>query len=353
MPDGPVRFGLFPGTIPGSSADPAPMARELEELGVDALAWGESPMQRRDPYTAMACAAGATTRVLLGTVVTVPGLRHPAVLANQFMSLQELSGGRMFCGIGSGDLSLIQMGERPYRLGEFTEYATAVRRLMAGEELPWNEHPLRLRLEFEAPAPPVWFGADGPRTIRAASRLADGAIVAQVGSADVVRTAVERAATGAAEVGRSPDDFDLWFEVRVIVTERENGAIDLRGLDVYAARGLRYMWRTAGEPSRESVVDALFERKGLRLDPDTADRLWQFNDAWVAADAYRGRANARLMNELGLREFAGRHFFISGPPAVVADGVAELIDAGARNFFIPMLARDSVPALMKVLAAQR
>jgi alkanesulfonate monooxygenase SsuD/methylene tetrahydromethanopterin reductase-like flavin-dependent oxidoreductase (luciferase family) len=325
----------------------------LEELGVDALAWGEAPAQRRDPYTAMACAACATTRVLLGTVVTVPGLRHPAVLANQFMSLQELSGGRMFCGIGSGDLSLIQMGERPYRLREFSEYAVAVRRLMAGEEISWNEHPLRMRLEFEAPAPPVWFAADGPRTIRAASQLADGAIVAQVGSPDVVRTTLERAAAGAAEVGRSLDDFDIWFELRVIVTEREYGAIDIHGLDVYAARGLRYMWRTAGEPSREAIVDALFERKGLRLDPDIADRLWQFSNAWVAADAYRGKANVRLMDELGLREFAGRHFFISGPPAVVADGMAELIDAGARNFFIPMLTRDSVPALMKILAAQR
>jgi len=33
--------------------------------------------------------------------------------------------------------------------------------------------------------------------------------------------------------------------------------------------------------------------------------------------------------------------------------MAELIDAGARNFFIPMLAPDSLPALMKVLATPR
>jgi alkanesulfonate monooxygenase SsuD/methylene tetrahydromethanopterin reductase-like flavin-dependent oxidoreductase (luciferase family) len=59
------------------------------------------------------------------------------------------------------------------------------------------------------------------------------------------------------------------------------------------------------------------------------------------------------MDELGLREFAGRHFYISGPPEVIAEGVAELIDAGARNFFIPMLTHGSVPELMKILAAQR
>ncbi|MGA2757588.1 MAG: LLM class flavin-dependent oxidoreductase [Solirubrobacteraceae bacterium] len=353
MPAGPIRFGFFPGTVPGSGADPAPVARELEELGVDALAWGEWPTQRRDPYTAMARAAFATTSVLLGTVVTVPGLRHPAVLANQFMSLQELSDCRMFCGIGSGDLSLIQLGQRPYRLREFTDYAMAVRRLMAGEEISWDEHPLRMRLEFEGPAPPVWLAADGPRTIRAASQLADGAIVAQVGSPDVVRTTLERAAAGAAEVGRSLADFDIWFELRVIVTEHENGAIDIPGLDVYAARMLGYMWRSAGKPSRETIADAIYERKGLRLDPDIADRVWQFGNGWVDSNAYRGKANVRLMDELGLRDFAGRHFYISGPPAVIADGMAELIDAGARNFFIPMLTGDSVPALMKILAAQR
>jgi alkanesulfonate monooxygenase SsuD/methylene tetrahydromethanopterin reductase-like flavin-dependent oxidoreductase (luciferase family) len=353
MSDGLIRFGFFPGTVPGSGADPAPVARELEELGVDALAWGEWPTVRRDPYTAMARAAFATTNVLLGTVVTAPGLRHPAVLANQFMSLQELSGNRMFCGIGTGDLSLIQLGKRPYRLGEFTEYALAVRRLMAGEEVSWDEHPLRMRLEFDGPAPPVWFAADGPRTIRAASQLADGAIVAQVGSPDVVRTTLARAAAGAAEIGRSLADFDIWFELRVIVTERENGAIDIRGLDVYAARQLRYMWRSAGEPSREAIVNAIYERKGLHLDPDIAERLWQFNNGWVDSNAYRGKANVRLMDELGLREFASRHFYISGPPAVVADGMAELIDAGARNFFLPMLTSDSVPALMEILTALR
>ena len=353
MPAGPIRFGFFPGTVPGSGADPAPVARELEELGVDALAWGEWPTQRRDPYTAMARAAFATTSVLLGTVVTVPGLRHPAVLANQFMSLQELSDCRMFCGIGSGDLSLIQLGKRPYKLREFTEYAIAVRRLMAGEEVSWDEHPLRMRLEFEGPAPPVWLAADGPRTIRAASQLADGAIVAQVGSPDVVRTTIARAAAGAAEIGRSLEDFDIWFEIRVTVTDRENGAIDIHGLDVYAARQLRYMWRSSGEPSRDAIADAIYERKGLRVDPDIADRVWQFNNGWVDSNAYRGKANVRLMDELGLREFAGRHFYISGPPEVIAEGVAELIDAGARNFFIPMLTHGSVPELMKILAAQR
>jgi alkanesulfonate monooxygenase SsuD/methylene tetrahydromethanopterin reductase-like flavin-dependent oxidoreductase (luciferase family) len=224
---------------------------------------------------------------------------------------------------------------------------------MAGEEVSWDEHPLRMRLEFDGPAPPVWFAADGPRTIRAASQLADGAIVAQVGSPDVVRTTLARAAAGAAEIGRSLDDFDVWFELRVIVTERENGAIDIRGLDVYAARQLRYMWRSAGEPSREAIVDAIYERKGLHVDPDIAERLWQFNEGWVDSNAYRGKANVRLMDELGLREFAARHFYISGPPDVVTDGMGQLIDAGARNFFLPMLTSDSVPALMEILTALR
>ena len=67
-----IRFGFFGG--PHNDVEFCKMA---EDLGVDALAWGESPVQFPDPYLCMLQAAQHTTRALLGTVVTCPGLRHP------------------------------------------------------------------------------------------------------------------------------------------------------------------------------------------------------------------------------------------------------------------------------------
>src|SRR4051812_16179862 len=87
-----VRYGFVGvGEVGGE------FARQAEELGADALGWGESPTQFHDPYIGMALSARSTRRVLLGTVMTCPGLRHPAVLANTFMEVQRLSNGRAFC----------------------------------------------------------------------------------------------------------------------------------------------------------------------------------------------------------------------------------------------------------------
>jgi alkanesulfonate monooxygenase SsuD/methylene tetrahydromethanopterin reductase-like flavin-dependent oxidoreductase (luciferase family) len=335
MMNKPIRFGFFGG--PHNDYEFCQMA---EGLGVDALAWGESPVQFPDPYLCMLQAAQHTKTALLGTVVTCPGLRHPAVHANTLQELQRLSGGRIFCGIGTGDLALIEMGEKPYKMRDFVTYATAVRDLTAGREIEWNGRPLRMRTEPVKPVP-LWFGADGPRGIAEASRVADGVVVAQAGSADVISTVIERAASAAADAGRSIDDLDIWFMLRVVPTERVDGAIYLDGFDEYATRALRFMWRTAGSPTQEDdLAGILLNQRGYRIDPDVADRICEFNARWDESRSFGSKHHVELMDELKLRDFAGRYFFISGPPAHIAERTQALIDAGARNFFTPFMAGD-------------
>jgi 5,10-methylenetetrahydromethanopterin reductase len=331
----------------GHGIDSSEFARVAESVGADAVAWGESPTQFSDPYIGMSLAAQATTRPRLGTVMTCPGLRHPAALANSFMEVQRVSGGRAFCGIGTGDLALIEMGEKPFRMDAFTAYAKAVRDLMAGEEIDWNGHAVRMRI---APVDrvPVWFGADGPRGIAAAGQLADGIIVGQVGGPDVVREVIARASAAAEAAGRSIEDLEIGFMLRVLVTDADDGAIDVDGLDEYATRGLRYLWRTSGRPSREAFGQAVLDRKGLALDADIVDRLYEFNQRWNERGAFGTKVNVALMDDLGLREFAARYFYISGPPDRVADGVRALMDAGARNFFTPFLAADPVRSAREI-----
>jgi alkanesulfonate monooxygenase SsuD/methylene tetrahydromethanopterin reductase-like flavin-dependent oxidoreductase (luciferase family) len=331
----------------GVGVDGEDFARTSEALGADALAWGESPTQFVDPYIGMALTAKATERVLLGTVMTCPGLRHPATLANTFIELQRVSGGRLFCGIGTGDLALIEMGEKPFPMDEFVDYARTVRELMAGREVTWNGHTFHMQMSLPKPVP-VWFGADGPRGIHAAGQVADGIIVGQVGGPDVVRKVIERATAGAESAGRSIDELEIWFMLRALVTERENGAIYVDGLDEYATRGLRYLWRTSGRPARGEVAQAVLERKGVVLDEDVADRLWQFNSEFHARGAWGTKLNVELMDKYDLRDFAARYFYISGSPEQVADGVQALIDAGARNFFTPFLAGDKVQAATQI-----
>jgi alkanesulfonate monooxygenase SsuD/methylene tetrahydromethanopterin reductase-like flavin-dependent oxidoreductase (luciferase family) len=330
-----IRFGFFGG--PHNDVEFCKMA---EDLGVDALAWGESPVQFPDPYLCMLQAAQHTKTALLGTVVTCPGLRHPAAHANTLQELQRLSNGRIFCGIGTGDLALIEMGEKPYKMADFVEYANAVKDLAAGREIQWNGRPLRMRTA-PAPAVPVWFGADGPRGIAEAGRVADGIVIAQVGSVDVVKTAIERARVAAEDAGRSLADLDIWFMLRVVPTARVDGATDIDGLDEYVTRALRFMWRTAGSPSPDDDLAAiLLHQRGYQIDPDIARRICEFNARWDESKSFGSKHHVHLMDELKLREFAVRYFFISGPPEHIAERTQALIDAGARNFFTPFMAGD-------------
>lgn len=330
-----IRFGFFGG--PHNDYEFCAMA---ERLGVDALAWGESPVQFADPYLCMLQAAQHTKTALLGTVVTCPGLRHPAVHANTLQELQRLSSGRIFCGIGTGDLALIEMGEKPYKMADFVAYATAVRDLTAGREIEWNGRKLRMRTEPVKPVP-LWFGADGPRGVAEAGRVADGVVVAQAGSADVVSTVIERAASAATDAGRSIADLDIWFMLRVVPTERVDGAIYIDGFDEYATRALRFMWRTAGSPTREDdLAGILLNQRGYRIDPDVANRICDFNARWDESRSFGSKHHVELMDELKLRDFAGHYFFISGPEEHIAERTQALIDAGARNFFTPFMAGD-------------
>ena len=76
-------------------------ARRSEELGLDAL-WYADEKFYRETYTGLAACALATTRITLGTGVTEPYTRHPALTALAIASLDELSGGRAVLGFGAG-----------------------------------------------------------------------------------------------------------------------------------------------------------------------------------------------------------------------------------------------------------
>ena len=55
-----------------------------------------------EPLTAMAAVAAATERVRIGSSVLVPALHHPAQLAAALATIDQISGGRVVAGIGSG-----------------------------------------------------------------------------------------------------------------------------------------------------------------------------------------------------------------------------------------------------------
>ncbi|HUG05712.1 MAG TPA: LLM class flavin-dependent oxidoreductase [Candidatus Limnocylindria bacterium] len=182
-------------------------ARRSEDLGLDAL-WYADEKFYRETYTGLAACALATSRIALGTGVTEPYTRHPALTALAVASLDELSGGRAVLGYGAGRVGFPQMGialERPaVRLREAIE---VIRRLWAGERFSFRGETITwsdAALQFPTRAGiPIYLAADGPHTLRLAGEVADGVIVAHCASPLILRPKLDFVRQGRAKAGRS------------------------------------------------------------------------------------------------------------------------------------------------------
>jgi 5,10-methylenetetrahydromethanopterin reductase len=140
----------------------------------------DSSLHAGEVYVYVTLALQATTRLRVGTAVTNPLTRHPAITANAAATLARLGPGRFICGIGVGDSPLPEIGTRVAKLDTLIEAVDTMRRLWAGESLTGQIGRHRYnnaRLPVAVGALPVYFAASGPRTLAAAGEHADGVIV--------------------------------------------------------------------------------------------------------------------------------------------------------------------------------
>src|SRR5262249_33367120 len=105
----PVRFGVTLPQIKRTWDEARTAALELERLGFDPV-WVCDPLYGApmptlpilEAWTELAAVAAITTRVELGTLVTPPFFRNPAVLAKQVATVDQIAGGRTIVGLGAG-----------------------------------------------------------------------------------------------------------------------------------------------------------------------------------------------------------------------------------------------------------
>src|SRR5438128_2441323 len=157
------------------------MVREIEDLGFDELWLTDSSLHARNPYIYLALASRASSRLRLGTAVTNPVTRHPAVTAVAIATLDEISAGRAVLGIGVGDRPLKALGVKPASVDTLCGSVEMIRHLLAGERVteragPYRLHDAHFRVRSR-PDIPVFISASGERTLEMAGRVADGVIL--------------------------------------------------------------------------------------------------------------------------------------------------------------------------------
>ena len=155
------------------------LAVEAERLGYRRCWVYDEGLAARDVYITLAAVAGATERILLGPGITNPHTRHPGVTAAAIASLDELSGGRAFLGLGAGGaLTLNPMGiKRGRPLTAVRETVSVCRSLFGGGNVDLEGETVRLnsaRLGFARPDIEIWLAGRGPRMMRLGGEAADG-----------------------------------------------------------------------------------------------------------------------------------------------------------------------------------
>jgi alkanesulfonate monooxygenase SsuD/methylene tetrahydromethanopterin reductase-like flavin-dependent oxidoreductase (luciferase family) len=236
LPTWPLRDGSY-----ASWTQMRRLAQAMEAMGVDTL-WVPDHLQRVTPgrgtfgfwecWTILTAAAEATTRIGIGPLIACTGFRNPALLAKMAMTLDEVSGGRLVLGLGSGvparDRSWTAFGyadDRP--VGRYGEAVEVVTRLLRERAVTFSgDHYRTVGAELlpRGPRPdgvPVLVAALGPRTLSIAARFGDlvnvnRAITSPADAADVVSLA--GAACG--DAGRDPGTLPVTGWVRLALDGR-------------------------------------------------------------------------------------------------------------------------------------
>ncbi|MDR0341872.1 MAG: LLM class F420-dependent oxidoreductase [Nocardiopsaceae bacterium] len=184
-PGGPARLGAGLATV----------ARTADEAGFDFIAVmdhffqiraiGAAEREMLEAYTTLGYLAACTSRAKLLTLVTGTVYRHPGILAKIISTLDVLSGGRAWLGIGAAwneeesrglGIPFPPVAERFERLEETLQICLQMWR---GDESPYRgrhyqlDRPLNSPRALTAPHPPVMIGGGGERkTLRLVARYA-------------------------------------------------------------------------------------------------------------------------------------------------------------------------------------
>lgn len=272
------------------------LAIQAEEAGLDSV-WvydhllyrfpGHETMGVWECWSMLSALAGITSRVELGTLVMPVSWRNPALLAKMAATVDEISGGRLILGLGTGfhepefDAFGYPFDHRVDRFEEGIEIITSL--LRKGKVDFRGQYFNAPNCEITPRGPrqegiPVHVACQGPRMLELTARYADGWNTAWFGPVDGIAERREAFDQACERVGRDPGMVDVTVGVHVARPELvPGGELDrakmltgtpeeiARAFDAYAAAGVSHiicgaladMSHTHTSRVMETVGDAL------------------------------------------------------------------------------------------------
>ncbi len=304
-------------------------AENCERSGLSGIVVTDSQNLAGDCYVALAAASAVTQRLGLGTGVTNPVTRHPAVTAAAIAAIQQISNGRAILGIGRGDSALAHLGRGPVSVDVLTRYLRVLQTYLRGEavtfadlefherlappveELGLADSPKNSRLVWlgDTPKVPLEVAATGPKVIATAALYADRVLLAVGADLDRLRWGIDIARSARVAAGLDPDGIRFGCYANIVAHPDRSVARRLiaGGLATFARFSVMHGTATGPQSSESrSALETLHSRYDMlhhtRADADQAAVLNDdFIDRYgVVGPAHECVAKLREIEALGI-----------------------------------------------------
>ncbi|MGH8912389.1 MAG: LLM class F420-dependent oxidoreductase [Acidimicrobiia bacterium] len=299
-----MKLGINIGYSGGSMQIPIDRILDAERLGYDSVWTAEA--YGSDAIVPLAYIASQTSRIKLGTGIAQVAARRPAMLAMTMTTLDQLSGGRVLCGLGLSGPQVVEgwygvpYGKPAARL---REYIQVLRKIWAREgplEFAGEEYqiPYRgagatglgkpLKSILHGRQLPIYLASLGPVNIRTAAQLCDGwmPIWFSPQRADLFRPSLEEGFRRAGN-GKSEKNFEIVVGATVIVGDDVQaclnsikpgvalyvGGMGARGKNFYNDLAVKYGYGDAAARIQDLYLEGRKEEAAAAVPDELADEV--------------------------------------------------------------------------------
>lgn len=311
-----MRIGITLGHTGETVRDVAAYAAEAEAAGLDHVGFSDSQSVFRETYCMMTAAALATSRIGLVTTATNVTLRDPVLTACSIATVDEVSDGRAFLGIGTGASSVKNIGKERAKPRELRAGVERIRQAfdqsLAVQAAGRSETDTVL-LSYAKRAVPVLVSCStgGPLAIKIAAECGNGVMLQGDLSLDVLRDRVERIRAIRAASPRADEPFDMWLYAPGWIADTE-------------------------AECRDAVGGVVASLAAAILDPDVPEHaipeelrepFREFVRRYRFAE-HASPEHAAIMDEVGVADHLYERLALVGTPETFAARLTELEDIG-------------------------
>jgi probable F420-dependent oxidoreductase len=306
-----MKFGVSLGDAPHTKS--LSLLRAAERANFDQIWVWDSHIIWQEAYSLMGWLIGQSESDKLewGTCVSNPVTRDPMVLGSAFATLNQITGGRVICGIGRGDSSVRVIKRRPSNLAALEAAVETIHNVGTGEKFT-TEEGNEAQMPWASGGNRVYVAGYGPKALRLAGRVGDG-VIFQIADPFVIEWGMGHVRAGAEEAGRNPDDIVIHCATATFITDDiEEAREQTRWFPAVVGNHIADVLRHHDpEGLPEELIDFVKDRGDYdyreHAEPGTEHSKYISDDIvdrfCVIGNEEQIRAKLKVLEDLGVSEF--------------------------------------------------